>query len=144
MLRTLLIERFQLVLHREPRDLPAYVLVTAKGRLKLVESDAPEKNRVVVNAGHREMKSTSMDLVAQYVSRTLRTPVLDQTGLAGYYDFPYDFSMEEMGGLNAQPSAPDKPSIFTIMEDLGLKLESRKAPFDVIVIDRGNPMPAGN
>jgi uncharacterized protein (TIGR03435 family) len=90
------------------------------------------------------MKSTSMELLARMASQTLRAPVLDQTGLAGFYDFPYHFSMEEMGGMTSQTAASDKPSIFTIMENLGLKLESRKAPFDVLVIDRGNPTPAGN
>jgi uncharacterized protein (TIGR03435 family) len=132
------------VLHHETRELPAYVLVIGKGRLKLVDSGAPEKNGVVVNEGHREMKALGMDLLARMASQTLRTPVLDQTGLTGYYDFPYDFSMEEMGGLTSQTAASDRPSIFTIMENLGLKLESRKAPFDVVVIDRGNPTPPAN
>jgi uncharacterized protein (TIGR03435 family) len=139
MLQALLIERFQLVLHHETRELPGYVLVLGKGRLKLVESDGETKNAAVVTAGHREMKHTDMTMLAQLASQTLRAPVMDMTGLTGYYDFLYDFSMEE----TADP-ANAAPSIFTIVESLGLKLESRKMAFDVIVIDGGNKTPIGN
>ena len=56
-------------------------------------------------------------------------PVLDKTGLDGYYDFTLDFS---------PGSGYDGPSIFTaIQEQLGLKLESTKAPVEILVIDRG-------
>jgi uncharacterized protein (TIGR03435 family) len=83
------------------------------------------------------MKSTSMAALAQLAALTLRVPVIDRTGLSGFYDFPYDLTQEETGRDSA-------PSIFTVVADLGLKLESRKAPFDVIVIDAGNKVPAEN
>jgi uncharacterized protein (TIGR03435 family) len=50
--------------------------------------------------------------------------------------FPYQMSSEEIGG--------DHPSIFTIVEELGLKLDAKKLPFDVIVVDRGNKVPIEN
>jgi len=148
MLQALLIERFQLVLHHETRELPGYALMLGKGRLKLVESQDDSKNAVVVTAGHREMKHTDMTTLAQFASQTLRMPVTDMTGLTRYYDFPYDFSMEETGGMTTRPEsvnpANSAPSIFTIVESLGLKLESRKMAFDVIVIDGGNKTALGN
>ena len=54
--------------------------------------------------------------------------------------------MEERGGMNAggPQDRLSAPSIFTIVEDLGLRLESRKAPLDVIVIDSGNKAPTEN
>lgn len=67
----------------------------------------------------------------------MRHPVSDLTGIEGRYDFPYDYSLEETGRDSA-------PSIFTVVADLGLKLESRKASFDVVVIDGGNKIPAEN
>ncbi len=137
MLQTLLIDRFKLVLHHETRDLPAYVLIQGNSRLKLVEDESNPKNSTVVNGDRREMRSMSMAALAQYVSLTLRTPVLDRTGLTGYYDFPYDLSQEE----TLHDSAP---SIFTVIASLGLKLESHKEPFDVIVIDSGNKVPIGD
>jgi uncharacterized protein (TIGR03435 family) len=136
MLQTLLIERFKLVLRHETRDLPAYVLITGKSRLKLGErSNQPES--ADVSNGQRLVKGWSMATLAQTVSLLLRTPVFDQTGIQGRYDFPYDYSMEE----TRQDSAP---SIFTIIEGLGLKLESRKEPLDVIVIDAGDKVPSEN
>ena len=137
MLQTLLIDRFRLVLHREKRELQAYALVIGKGRLKLVENESDQKNFWAVNNGQREAKGWSMAALAEMESSTLRLPVLDMTCLPGHYDFPYDYSQEE----TTRDSAP---SIFTIVADLGLKLESRKAPFDVIVVDSGNKVPIGN
>jgi len=52
-------------------------------------------------------------------------------------------SMEELGGISAKPD-PSVPSIFTIVEELGLKLESRKELVEVIVIDSGNKVPTEN
>jgi uncharacterized protein (TIGR03435 family) len=137
MLRTLLIDRFKLVLHHETRALPSYDLVMGSGKLKLVENGNNPKNSAVVREDRREMKSTNMATLAQLATLTLRTPVIDKTGLSGFYDFPYDISQEETG-------RPTAPSIFTVVADLGLKLESHKAPFDVLVIDAGNKMPAEN
>jgi uncharacterized protein (TIGR03435 family) len=150
MLQALLINRFKLVLHHETRELRAYALIIGKGRLKLVEDNSGDKNSMVVNNGRREARSMSIAVLAQMASQTLGLAVLDLTGLKGYYDFPYDFSLEETGGMNTPPVTPglaaanSAPSIFTIMENLGLKLESRKAPFDVIVIDAGDKVPTEN
>jgi uncharacterized protein (TIGR03435 family) len=53
--------------------------------------------------------------------------VIDNTGLTGIYSFDLTFSMKE---------GDDRPSIFTaVQEQLGLKLESVKAPLDVLVVD---------
>jgi uncharacterized protein (TIGR03435 family) len=141
LLRTLLVERFQLTLHRETRDLPMYALLRGRGRLKvsegLVEDEKIPKNSIVINNGVREARSMNMASLAQLLSLLLRQPVLDMTGLPGYYDFPYELSMEESGNSST-------PSIFTIVDELGLTLDSRKAPFDVVVVDGGNKTPTEN
>lgn len=51
--------------------------------------------------------------------------------------------MEELGGINATPDRP-APSIFTIVEELGLKLEPRKEPVEVIIVESGNKIPIEN
>jgi len=137
MLQTLIIDRFHLVLHHESKELPAYALVTGKGPIKLVEDASNQKDSVVVNNGRREARSMSMASLAQLASSTLRVPVLDNTGLRGYYDFPYEVSQEET-------SQDSGPSIITVVAGLGLKLEPRKAPLDVIVVDSGNKVPVEN
>lgn len=64
--------------------------------------------------------------------------VVDETGLTGNYDFA--LSGVSMGGeMEAGPDAPKEPytSIFTALpEQLGLKLEPRKAPVEVVVIEQ--------
>jgi len=72
-------------------------------------------------------------------------PVIDRTNLTGNWQFLMKFSQERPQGLPPGPEAdkiaeaaanPDVPSFFTaLQEQLGLKLESTKAPFDVTVID---------
>jgi bla regulator protein BlaR1 len=68
--------------------------------------------------------------------------VLDRTGLTGNWDVTLRFALEPVGGpppaggVNVSPVDPDAPSLFTaLQEQLGLKLESTKAPVDVTVID---------
>jgi len=137
MFQTLLIDRFKLVLHHETRNLPAYALVKGSGRLKLRESEGSQNSSTVTSDGRREMKSMSMAALAQFTSLMLRRPVADATGLSGNYDFPLDLTLEETGKDSA-------PSIFTVIADLGLKLESRKTPLDVVVIEAGNKVPIEN
>lgn len=136
MLQNLLVERFKLVLHRETKDLPIYELARGKGKLRLERAEsAALKNDWSMDGGHRSAKSMSMATLAVYISQTLRTPVLDKTGLDGYYNFPFDLSREE----TLRDSAP---SLFSIVDDLGLALHPGKAPFDIVVVDSGSANPA--
>jgi uncharacterized protein (TIGR03435 family) len=65
--------------------------------------------------------------------------VIDQTGIAGAVDVDLHFTIQPQAGLSADPSAaslPDGDTVFTaVQEQLGLKLDSRKEPRPVIVID---------
>ena len=71
-------------------------------------------------------------------------PVLDLTGLTGVYDYTIDVS--GLNAFNPQPPADSTgPSIFTAVEtDLGLKLEPRKAPIQILVIDSASKVPTEN
>ena len=73
-------------------------MVRGNGRLKLVENESRKKNvgAVVIN-GRREMKSMNMAALAQFAPLLLRPPVIDRTGVSGYYDFPFDFTQEDSG-----------------------------------------------
>ncbi len=86
------------------------------------------------------------------LSGQLQSPVLDRTGLTGLYDFRLEFVPE---GVTAQQSptdgAPDTIAInsvpgliIAVEEQLGLKLESKKIPLDVVVIDRAEKVPTDN
>jgi uncharacterized protein (TIGR03435 family) len=84
---------------------------------------------------------TLADLVAR--------PVLDKTGLTGPYDFRMKYAPEpgrvagllgvfgQSAGAPPAPIDPDAPSLsVALQEQLGLKLESARAPVEVVVIDR--------
>ena len=76
-----------------------------------------------------EGSNASMPMLAQKLSNALRRPVSDRTGLVGTYDFRVEFTADE-SHLDLAPS------VFTALErELGLKLESRKGPIDMLVID---------
>ena len=64
-------------------------------------------------------------------------PVIDRTGLTGAFDFDLQWTSGPVGpAAGAAPSADDGPSIFVaLQEQLGLRLEPGRAPFDVVVVD---------
>ncbi len=76
-------------------------------------------------------------------SVVLDKPVIDQTGLTGKWDFTLTWTPDAtqfvgLGGGAPTATDPDgPPDLFTaIQQQLGLKLESTKAPADVFVVDR--------
>lgn len=143
--RALLAERFQLSIHRETEERPAYQLVLSKNGHKLQEST--EGNGISRNWGQITGDGVAIEMLAKVLSMTLARPVLDQTGLKGKYKFKLEYT-EERGGpigkgapdeipADANPPDPSGPSIFSaIQQQLGLKLESQKGPVEIIVIDR--------
>ena len=141
MLQSLLSERFELQLHREPREMPVYALVPGSGKPKFQKSDG--ELSYDLDNGRRILKNHTMSQLADFLSPMVQRLVFDRTGLSGAYNFPLEMSMEELGGINAK-SEVSAPSIFTIIEGLGLKLESRKEAVQVVVIDSGNKTPTGN
>jgi uncharacterized protein (TIGR03435 family) len=68
--------------------------------------------------------------------------VLDKTGLTGKYDFTLEFSLRE---LAAEPGDDPLPSLVdALQQQLGLKLEDKKAPFDLVVVDHAEKVPTEN
>jgi uncharacterized protein (TIGR03435 family) len=134
--QALLAERFQLVLRHEMREQTAYVLTVAKGGPKMKES-APG----MIKRGNGEIlsKGTQMGNFIRFLAVDLRRPVTDETGLTGTYAFDLKWAPDRPA--NAEPGAvasePAGPSIFTAIEEqLGLRLESRKAPVETLIIER--------
>lgn len=143
----LVADRLQLKFHREKRDLNVYVLTVGKTGIKFSKSVDPNGpsgrffGPPVMTL--RVTNATMGDVASVIQTGVLDKPVVDQTGLTEKYDFMLKFTPEQgqMLGLGgAPPPQPDNadapPDIFTAMQQqLGLKLESTKAPADVIVID---------
>jgi len=136
MLQTLLAERFKLVLHREERTRSVYTLVVGKDGPKLTETKGDGPSGTTAEIGHLAFKAASMPVLARRLSQQLHEPVSDLTGLRGSYDFTLDWQQDD--------SVPG-PSLFTaVQEQLGLKLEARKTPVEVLVIDHAEKTPIAN
>jgi uncharacterized protein (TIGR03435 family) len=100
----------------------------------------------------RECHNLSIEEFAKELPATggigIFLPVADQTGLKGTYDFQFDVGTIRRSGADSPGVLPDPldtdgPNIFTALRKIGLKLESRKVPMPVIVIDSA-AKPAGN
>jgi uncharacterized protein (TIGR03435 family) len=130
-IRALLEDRFQLKVRREPRELPAYVLTVAKNGPKLAPGDENEKFKLKLSSGKISNDGgAATALLVSLLENQLDKRVFDETGLTGKYKFNLTFAPEK---------AVDSPlpSLFTaLQEQAGLKLEARRRPVDVIVIDR--------
>jgi uncharacterized protein (TIGR03435 family) len=110
---------------------------------------------------HFELEKMGMDQLVEFLSRFVERPVVDMTELKGNYQVALDLSMDDMrnvarsagvaipggggdpGKVGADASDPSG-SIYSSLAQLGLKLESRKAPVEIIVVDHVEKMPTEN
>jgi len=148
MLQKLIEDRFKFTMHRETRELPAYVLVVANGGPKLTKNDSnPNGLPGLFFRGLGVLPATNAtmtDFAGVMQLAVLDRPVVDKTGIQGRYDFTLTWTPDEtqFAGFGARipppstdPNAP--PVLFTaIQEQLGLKLESQRAPVQVLVVDK--------
>jgi uncharacterized protein (TIGR03435 family) len=137
MLRSLLAERFQLKVHTESRNLPAYALVVSNSGSKLLPSTGtggPSKTML----GQLVVPKMGMAQLVQILEFDVDRPVIDRTGLTGDFAIHLEWTRERARTAAGDvPVDQSRPSIFSaLQEQLGLKLESIKAPVDVLVIDR--------
>jgi uncharacterized protein (TIGR03435 family) len=145
MLQTALADRFQLKFHRQTKELPAYILTIAKGGIKFHESDT--NGEPALAPDREKMKITVQHFPAQQfitvLSNILRAPVINETGLTGNYDVSLDVS-KYMPQAGDAPPDPIAIIMRGLQEELGLKLESKKIPLDLLVIDHAEKIPAEN
>jgi uncharacterized protein (TIGR03435 family) len=140
-MQAVLHDRFNLALHQETRELPSYVLTVAKGGPKLTPAAHPDRGQSMNINNNRIMicTSTPMKALAEGLAMVLGHPVRDETGLDGAYDFRFEWAPESIMRMSEPGVAADsdRPSIFTALtEKLGLRLDSKKAPVTVYVIDK--------
>jgi uncharacterized protein (TIGR03435 family) len=152
MLQALLADRFKLVVHKDIKPLPAFVLSLGKGkpRLKPAEASAepgcraqpPDPSEPYVSLVCRgvSMQELAARLRAS-AGQFLNYPMVDSTGLKGVWDF--EIGWTPRGALEL--SGGDGISVFEAVDkQLGLKLEQQNVPTDVIVVDRVNEKPTEN
>jgi uncharacterized protein (TIGR03435 family) len=146
MIQKLLADRFKLAFHRDKKEMTAFVIVVGKNGSKLTKS-AGDPNGLpglgFRGLGAMAARNANMsDFAGLMQSMVLDRPVVDQTGLAGRFDFQLNWTPDETqfggrGGSVKRDEAYAPPDLFTAMqEQLGLQLKSEKIPVDVLVIDR--------
>jgi bla regulator protein blaR1 len=165
MLQALLANRFRLVVHRETKELPGYALVVAKNGSKLHDAkpgdtypngikgpDGRSGEGLMImggNGGPLTGQGVPVESLVRVLSQQMGRTIVDETGLKGKYDFTLKWTPDDRAGPmsaanqgggarsdDAPPTDSSGPSIFTaIQEELGLKLESRKVPVEMVVID---------
>jgi uncharacterized protein (TIGR03435 family) len=141
----LLINRFQLQLHHEKRNMSAFALVIAKGGPKLTPGDGNVKAHEALGfAGapgqtmHGFGVNASIgDLIGELQRIVMDRPIVDETGLTGVYNIQIAFTREEPDalGMTQLPDTAPPNLLDALQQQLGLKLKGTKAPVDVIVID---------
>ncbi len=135
MLRVLLVERFGLRVRRDTRRMSAASL-TVSGETKLTASEGAA-GTIRAERGKIFASRTTMGELAGLLSDPLRMPVVDETGLAGRYDFVLDFT-----GYNAGDG--EMAATTGALRAIGLKVEARKSEIDVIVVEHAEKVPLEN
>lgn len=161
MLRSLLKDRFKLVLAYRTKQLPIYAVVLAKRGPKLtpttvlathsaVTHDQSQRQGPLMMISPGRITSQGMDLSA-FIEALEHQPelagrvVVDETGIKGKYDFTLRFTPQALlphntagsqVGVSAPPSpATDSPTLFTaIQEQLGLRLVSKKGSVQTLFV----------
>lgn len=154
MIQKLLVDRFQLKFHNEKKELSVYAITVGKTGSKLAKSQSDPNGLPGLFFGRGASSGMTFNVrnatIAEVASvlqgSVLDKPVADQTGLSEKYDFLLKFTPDpgQMAGFGGPPTPPPAadnldapPDIFTaFQQQLGLKLESTKAPVSVMVIDR--------
>jgi bla regulator protein blaR1 len=165
MMQSLLEDRFKLKVHREPREVPIYIMTAAKGGLKgakpakegtcipwdydhlppLPPPGSDKEPRLLCGMFWRspdasEIRGTTMENLAQQLSAILDRNVIDNTGITGSFDIRVDLAPEDIepapGGKSISNAPFDEAAvIFSALRKLGLRLESTKGAGQALVID---------
>jgi uncharacterized protein (TIGR03435 family) len=164
-------DRFGLKMHHATRTMPAFSLTVAKTGPKMQRAADDEPSAVLPSGdsariertgrmldriwgmgedlglrmlpanGNLRVEFTKMPMaaLAQVLASYLRTPVLDETGLTGNYWAELEFSMAETERDEASPNA-----LLAAVGRLGLRLERRKTPVEIVVVDNLLRTPSAN
>ena len=112
-----------------------------------------------LGGGKFDAKRMTAEMLASTLERYCDRPVVNMTGLAGTYDVVFEISPEDSqvigirAAVNAGVRLPPQVTslldsggnaLIVAVEQLGLKLDGRKAPVEVLVVDDARRAPTGN
>jgi uncharacterized protein (TIGR03435 family) len=140
-LQHLLVDQFKLTVHRDSKEFPVYALIAGKNgpKMKVAADEGPEGTDST--RGHMTGKRITMARLAEFLARHMDRPVVDLTGLTAAYDVTLDWTTDEA----AAGDAPTGPTLeAAVQQQLGLRLQSQKAPIAMIVVDHIERRPVEN
>jgi uncharacterized protein (TIGR03435 family) len=145
MAQTLLAERFKLTLHRETKEMPAYIVTVAKGGHKLKQSEGEGEMEVKPSGNRMAASFTHVTLaqLSEMISSPLQGVVVDETGLKG----SWDFTLDALGFAMTQPTGVDDVITMVIQavnEQLGIKIDQKRVPAEVLIVDHAEKVPVEN
>ncbi|HEY4088646.1 MAG TPA: TIGR03435 family protein, partial [Bryobacteraceae bacterium] len=147
MLQNMLAERFHLRTHREMRNVPVYELVVSKGGSRLKPGAGEEPCRQVSGPVHPTdrnyrifQENCPMETLIQMLGDADR-PVIDKTDLKGRYDVSIFFTPNFRMTNGTEPT---DISILDSVHQLGLQMEKREEPMEVVVVDSYDDLPSSN
>lgn len=157
MLQAMLVDRFQLVAHRETREIPIYQLALGRKAPKIKPSEATtladvrQKHPDAVklfggtivttgpNPGQQNVYGITMRDLGTFLSNLAGRPVQDTTGLTGKYDVTYQIELapspQEGAGATVPPDYFNSQIYSIVQEQLGLQLKSAQGSVESLVID---------
>ena len=152
MMQSLLQERFKLALHRQTKELSAYVLVVGKNGPKVHETKTEGEASIDINQRQLSVsvQRAPVSQLIDLMSNVLRAPVIDMTGLTGRYDLTlnvakYAADMAAQGkSMDSAPADPQALISMILQEELGLRLEARKMPLELVIVDHAEKSPIEN
>jgi uncharacterized protein (TIGR03435 family) len=148
LLQQLLADRFAFKGRRETREMDVYALVIARADGRLGPNLKPFTGECAPPPGGRsactmrngpnftEAVGFPMSIIVGQAAGNVNRIVIDKTGLTGRFDFKYEWTTD----FSATASADGRvPYMTALQEQLGLKLESQRAPVEVLVIENVTP-----
>jgi len=139
---------------------PEPINVTAGGSVAGISVNLGRGSSYSLAPGRFEAKKLSMAVFAGNLERFADRPIIDMTGLTGEYDFAFELNPDDFrpmlirsavaAGVTLPPEAlrvldgNSSASLSDALQQVGLKLDSRKAPLDVIVVDSAKKTPSAN
>ncbi len=143
MLQALLKSRFGLAFHREPKEMPGFVLVAAAKGAKIKPVESTEEGGDATGDRMIQVHRQTMEQFARLLEITLDRPVRDLTGMPGLFDFQLEWTPDE---APADPNGDvPAPSLFTALQDqLGLRLRAQKVTVRTLVVDHIERAPTAN
>lgn len=146
MMQKMLADRFKLQMHRENKTFTVYGLVVGKNGIKFKEAaDTRSGSKSNSHNTHYTGQNVSMVRFAEFLAHRVDMPVVDMTDLKATYDLKLDWvpeSKEKGDAVSFADAGPPLPQ--ALQEQLGLKLEIRKAPIEVVVVDHVERVPTEN